>query len=273
MTNDTATASTPILVERRGAALWLRLNRPQALNGLDPEILDGLEAGLDAAAADADVRCVVIGAEGRAFCAGADLAFASSLGDAPHPGGRFDAATLFLHRVREVFDRIEAFEKPVIAAIEGVTVGGGLELALCCDIVVAAESAPIGDGHAKFGQIPGGGGTARLPRRVGVSFAKRLMFTGELLPATDYLHTDLVDRVAKDGQVVEAVDSLVDQIAGKSPVGVARMKSLIHDSLEVPTPLALTAELEQSDLHRRSADWREGIDAFNGKRNPTFTGS
>jgi enoyl-CoA hydratase len=261
----------PVLEYRRGPALWLHLNRPAALNGLNPDLIAALSRGLDAAQ-DESVHVVVVTGEGRAFCAGGDLAFAQQTQRATRPAGRLDHAQLFLREVRGVLDRIETFEKPVIAAVQGLAIGGGLELAMACDLIIAARSAQIGDGHAKFGQIPGGGATVRLPRRVGVSLAKRLMFTGELLAADAFVGTDLIDSVVDDDELVDAVDALVEQIAAASPVGLARMKMLINGSFDVPTAVGLSNELEQSALHQTSEDWHEGIAAFNEKRTPNFTG-
>lgn len=263
---------TAVLQERRGPALWLRLNRPEVFNGIDQDVLDGLTAGLDAAAADPDVRVVVLAAAGRAFCAGADLRYARSLADAPAPPGAASAGNAFLHRVRAVLDRIESFPRPVIAAANGIAGGGGLELLLVCDLVVASRAARIGDGHAVYGQIPGGGASVRLVRRLGLSTAKHLMFTGELHPAERYLGTDLVVDVVDPEELVTAVDRLAAQIAGRSPVGLAAMKRLANDAHDTPLPVAVLRELEASALHERSADWREGITAFAEKRTPEFPG-
>lgn len=263
---------TSVLRERRGPALWLRLNRPEVYNGLNPDILDGLTAGLDAADADPDVRVVVLAAEGAAFCAGADLRYARSLTDAPAPDGFLSANNAFLHQVRALFDRIETFRKPVIASVNGVAVGGGLELVLVCDLVVASRTAKLGDGHAVYGQIPGGGASVRLVRRLGLSTAKHLMFTGELFGAERYLGTDLVTDVVDPDELVAAVDRLAAVIARRSPVGLAAMKRLAHDAHDTPLPVALTRELESSALHQRSADWLEGITAFAEKRTPDFPG-
>lgn len=263
---------TAVLRERRGPALWLRLNRPEVFNGIDQDILDGLTEGLDEAAADPDVRVVVLAAAGKAFCAGADLRYARSLADAPTPPGAASAGNAFLHRVRAVLDRIESFPKPVIAAVNGVAVGGGLELILVCDLVVASRAAKIGDGHAVYGQIPGGGASVRLVRRLGLSTAKHLMFTGELHPAERYLGTDLVVDVVDPEDLVAAVDRLAAQIASRSPVGLAAMKRLANDAHDTPLPIAVLRELEASALHERSADWREGITAFAEKRTPEFPG-
>jgi enoyl-CoA hydratase len=268
----TSTLTAPVLQERRGAALWLTLNRPDVLNGLNQDVLDGLTAGLDAAAADPSVRAVVLAATGRAFCAGADLTFARGLAEASAPDGEASAANAFLHRVRVVLDRIESFRTPVIAAVNGVAVGGGLELVLVCDLAIAARSAKLGDGHAVYGQVPGGGASVRLVRRLGLATAKHLMFTGQLHPAERYLGTDLIVDVVADDGLVEAVDALVEVIASRSPVGLAAMKRLANAAHDTPLPVAVTRELEVSALHERSADWSEGISAFAEKRSPHFPG-
>lgn len=267
----TTVSSAQVLHERRGPALWLRLNRPDTLNSLNQNILDGLSAGLDEAEHDPQVRCVVISAVGRAFCAGADFTYVQSLATAGADGA-YSASNRFLRRVGPVLDRIEAFPKPVIAAINGLTVGGGLELVLCCDLAVAARSARIGDGHATYGQIPGGGASVRLPRRLGLSRAKHLMFTGDLFPAEYFGGTDLLTAVVDDDALVDEVDRLSISIAAKSPVGLARMKMLANDALDVPLPIGLRTEVEQSALHEKSEDWREGISAFTEKRTPHFPG-
>jgi enoyl-CoA hydratase len=267
------TPDDAVLIEQRDSALWLLLNRPATMNGLNQELLDGLHRGLDRAAADHDVRCIVIGALGRAFCAGGDLAYAQFLAAQPPDPGRYSHGQLFLRRVRDLFDRLEAIDKPTIAAIQGTTVGGGLELVLCCDLAVAARSARIGDGHANYAQIPGGGASVRLTRRLGLSRAKHLMFTGQLYAAEFFENTDLLTAVVDDGLLDTEVASIAAHIATKSPVGLARMKMLANDGLQVPPQVGLTMELEQSALHETSADWREGIAAFNEKRTPKYIGS
>jgi enoyl-CoA hydratase/carnithine racemase len=262
--------SDDVLTECRGPALWLRLNRPKALNGLAPALLDGIEAGLDIAEADPDVHAVVLAAEGRVFSAGADLKYIQGLFCDPENAAERQAA--FLRRVGRTLDRIEAFGKPVIAAVHGLALAGGLELVLCADIVVAARSSGFGDAHANYGLIPGGGGSLRLPRRVGPSLAKLMMFTGEPVPAAELAHTDLVTRLVDDDQLVAEVDRITASIAAKSPLGLARMKQLANDGVESPAPAALRREIEVSVLHMHSADFREGLDAFNTKRTPKFTG-
>lgn len=267
-----ADADDAVLIDQHDGALWLRLNRPTTMNGLNQDLLDGLHRGLDRAASEPDVRCLVIGAVGRAFCAGADLTYIQSLAAQPRPARRYSAGQLFLRRVRDLFDRLEAIDKPTIAAIQGITVGGGLELVLCCDLAVAARSARIGDGHANYAQIPGGGASVRLTRRLGLSRAKLLMFTGQLHPADWYAGTDLLTGVVDDELLEDEVATIAAQIASKSAVVLARMKMLANDGLRVSPEVGLTMELEQSALHETSADWHEGIAAFNEKRTPKYIG-
>jgi enoyl-CoA hydratase/carnithine racemase len=261
-----------VLQEHRGSALWLRLNRPEVFNGLNQDMIDGLSVGLDTAEADPAISAVVLTAAGKAFCAGADLRYARSLAQAPAPPGFASAGNAFLHRVRDVFDRIEAFDKPTIAAVNGVTVGGGLELVLACDLAIASRAAKLGDGHAVYGQVPGGGASVRLVRRLGLATAKHLMFTGELHPAERYIGTDLLIDVVDPDELVPTVDRLIEVIASRSPVGLAAMKKLANNAHDTPLPTALTRELDASALHERSADWQEGISAFADKRTPDFPG-
>ncbi|GAB3571293.1 enoyl-CoA hydratase/isomerase family protein [Amycolatopsis endophytica] len=251
-----------VLTERRGATLWLRLNRPHALNSLTDGLLDALSRGLDIAASDKDIRVVVVAGEGRAFCAGADLlAF-------PEP----DAVRDFLHRVGMVFDRIESFPKPVIAAVHGIAAGGGLELLLCADLVVASRSARFADAHANYGLLPGAGGSVRLPRRIGPARAKHLMFTGAALPAEEFANTDLVTIFTENERLVEETDALAESMAGKSPLGLAAMKQLVAEGLEIDAAEALRRERDRLIAHARSSDFAEGIRAFSEKRTPVFTG-
>jgi enoyl-CoA hydratase len=260
-------------VERRGAGLWLRLNRPDALNGINDAVLTEIERGLDAADADDSIRAVVIGAHGRAFCVGADLkAIAAGRGVAGEQLEADSAFRGFLRRVGSTFNRIERSPKPVIAAVQGIAVAGGLELVLCCDLVFAARSASFGDGHANYGLLPGGGGSVRLPRRIGQSRAKYLMFTGSTFPAADFKETDLVTELVGDDELVPRVDAVVEQIARKSALGLARMKVLVTGGSVGAVENALRNELRTLELHEQSDDFAEGLAAFNEKRRPVFTG-
>jgi enoyl-CoA hydratase/carnithine racemase len=258
-----------ILVEKRGTALWLTINRPHALNALTLDVADAMSAALRSAAEDPGVRVVVITATGRAFCSGADLKTVN----ASITGADETDQIGFTARLAALFDQIEASKLPVIAAVNGLALAGGLELLLACDLVLAAESARIGDGHANYGLLPGGGSSVRLPRRIGPTRAKYLLFTGELLPARELEQAGLVNAVVPDDHLEGAVEELVAKLATKSPLGLSRMKWLVNDGLEQPTPTAVRLELALSDAHRYSHDMREGLTAFNEKRRPQFSGT
>lgn len=269
---STAEGADHVLRERRGAGLWLRLNRPDGLNGITPGVLSGLRAGLDGATDDPDVRAVVLTGQGRAFCAGADLHHVSSLADVPAPAGSPSARIGFLREVRALFDRIEAFGKPVVAAVNGLALGGGMELLLTADFAIAARSARLGDGHAVYGQVPGGGASVRLVRRLGLSTAKYLMYTGTLFPAEHFLGTDLLVDVVDDDELETTIEALVETLASRSPVALAAMKALADAAHDTPQPVALDREIETVAIHEHSADWLEGITAFAEKRTPHFPG-
>jgi enoyl-CoA hydratase/carnithine racemase len=257
-----------VLVEHKGAAVWLTINRPHALNALTLEVADEMSAAILAAEDDPDVRAIVITAVGRAFCAGADL---KKVNESITGASDVDQIA-FTARLAALFNQLEASRLPVIAAVNGLALAGGLELMLVCDLVFAAESATIGDAHSNYGLLPGGGSSVRLPRRIGPTRAKYLLFTGDLLPASELEAAGLVNRVVPDEELDSAVTALVAKLAEKSPLGLARMKWAVNDGLEQPTATAMRLELALSDAHRHSEDMREGLAAFNEKRRPRFTG-
>lgn len=257
-----------IVYEKKGGAAWIRLNRPSALNTLSPELVSQFDRALDDAAVSPDVNAVVVIGTGRAFCAGADLKFLGTLPESERAG----ATAAFLQKVLELMMRIERFSKPVIGAVNGIATGGGMELLLCCDLVIADERSRLGDGHANYGLIPGGGASARLPRKIGPTRAKYLLFTGELLPASYFLEAGLVNEVATEGKLESAVEGLIAKLANKSPLGLRRMKELVDDGLEQPRDVALRNELIFGGLHASSFDQQEGLAAFNEKRKPQFRG-
>ena len=265
------TAGDVVRQERRSDTLWLWLDRPEQSNAISPDVVQGLDRGLDAAESDASIRSVVLAANGPVFCAGADLTHVRTLLDAPS-SGTDSPMSAFLRRVGQTLDRLERLPKPVIAAVQGPAIAGGLELILCCDLVVAGRSATFADGHAQFGFIPGGGASVRLTRRIGLSRAKHLMFTGSAVPAEGLIGTDLLTDVVDDAELVPAVTRLTDAIARRSPIGLQRMKQLAAGAWDTPLETALRMELDQAALHERSHDLAEGIDAFTHKRRPIFVG-
>ena len=258
---------TAITYERRGAAGWITLNRPAALNSLSVAMMRELADVLPKAATDESLRALVITGNGRAFCAGADLKEVATLNDALGPG-----EPDFLDRVGAVFGALRSFPKPVIAAINGITMAGGLELVMACDLVFAAESAKIGDAHSNFGVFPGAGGAAILPRRVGITRAKYLLFTGDALPARELMAMGLVNQVTPDDGLVAAVDAMVEKLSTKSPAVLRRMKEVANRSLDQSQQASLTDEMLNLRDHGRSYDMAEGLTAFREKRKPQFKG-
>lgn len=255
-----------VLTEMRNDAMWITLNRPDALNSITPGIVDGINAALDRATSEG-AHAIVLTGSGRAFCAGADLKFIRG-------ESKEDTAALgsFLTTILALMERLETFPAPVIAALNGLTLAGGLELMLCCDLVIAARSAKLGDAHANFGLLPGGGSSVRLPRKIGPTRAKYLLFTGEFLPAETFVSAGLVNEVVDDDALQAAVERLVSKLASKSPLVLRRMKALVDDGLEQPVGVALRQELLASEVHTYSHDMNEGLAAFEAKRKPKFTG-
>ena len=260
-------AEQVVLFEIRNNVGWITLNRPTAMNALTPGVLAGIDAALDEFQKHPEVRAVVFTGAGRAFSAGADLKFIRE-----SSGGNPRALQDFLQAVYTVLNRIEHFPRPTIAAVNGLALAGGLELVLCCDLVIAAESAKLGDAHANFGLIPGGGSSVRLPRKVGPTRAKYLMYTGEFFPARELVAYGLVNEVVPDGELTTAVEKLVGKLANKSPVGLEKMKYLVDDGLNQTADTALRLELLAFDLHMNSEDVKEGLAAFEQKRTPQFKG-
>lgn len=258
--------SDALLLELDGPVARLILNRPKAMNALNLEVLSHLEELLPELAANAAVRVVVITGAGQAFCAGADLK--EVLAGSSLPAGERD----FLDRASAVFNTLREFPKPVIAALNGVTMAGGLELAMCADIVVAAESAQIGDAHANFGVYPGAGGAAVLPRLVPANVARYLLFTGKTLSASDMRQYGFVNEVHPDTELAEAADKLARIIASKSPIALQRMKAVASHSADKSRADALLHEQVMLREHLRSWDLQEGLQAFADKRAPEFQG-
>jgi len=261
---DTAKKTEELQQQRGDAVLWLKLNRPQALNSLTLSLVDALTAAIKDAENDPDVRVIVLTGEGRAFCAGADLKDPAR--NRPESGAEFVKA------IGALTELIEACPRPVIAAINGIAVAGGLELVLACDLIIAAESARLGDAHSNYALFPGAGATVRLPRKVGLNNAKLLMFTGDMHPATEWKALGLVNQVVADEDFIDAVSDLAKKLASKSPLVLARMKQALNDAMDQPLSIALRYERALSNLHHFSADRVEGLAAFKEKRAPKFLG-
>ncbi|CAN5726248.1 enoyl-CoA hydratase-related protein [soil metagenome] len=252
-----------VAVEERVATITI--NRPDKRNALNAAVRRDVVAALDALRGDEDVRVIVFtGAGDKAFIAGADIAeFAERT-----PLEQRDAMS-----VRRVFDEIAAYPKPTIAMINGFALGGGCELALACDMRIAARSARLGQPEIRLGLIPGGGGTQRLPRLVGAGRALRLILSGELIDAAAAERMGLVDEVVEDDVLREHVMTLARTIAGYSPVALRLAKEAVATSLETPLAAGLAAERELFITAFGSDDRREGVAAFLEKRDASFRGS
>ena len=247
-----------------GGIARIVLNRPQQLNAISPGLLEDLGRACDAIERDPGVKVVALTAAGRAFCAGADLKTVKEL--SPDPV-RWSGFIGHWHRV---FDRIEALAVPVIAGVHGLALAGGLELLLVADLVVADEEARLGDQHANFGLVAGGGGSQRLPRLIGARRAKELMLLGGWLTARQALEWGLVNRVAPAGTLAEAVDEWAGAIAAKSVSASRTVKALVARAGDLDLASGLAVERELVGHHMRSPDAAEGLAAFAEKRTPVF---
>lgn len=256
-----------IVQEQRGAIAWLTLNRPAERNAVNARMVEELHHALGAVQSDAAIRVVVITGAGAAFCSGADLK--GLQGVLRNAAGDDD----FSVRTQAMLRRLRSLPKPVIAAVNGLAVAGGLELAMCCDVVVAAESARIADGHANFCVFPGGGGAAVLPRKIGLNRAKQMLFTGDFVDVRQLQIWGLINEVVPDDQLEARVASLAERMAIKSSLLLRRMKEVVNQSLDQPLEAALSHEMLECRQHMRSDDFREGLAAFHEKRVPVFRGT
>ena len=261
LTEDRNTLS----VERVGRTLWIIFQRSQQMNAMSMQMLDEMADTLAQAMDDDEVRAVVLTGAGRAFCAGADL---KEVAEAKLKPGEPD----LLDRVERAFGLIRNGPKPVIAAVNGLALAGGLGLVMACDLVFAAESATLGDAHSNFGVFPGAGGAAILPCRIGLNRAKYLLFSGDQIPAREMMDCGLVNRVVPDDALRDTVQAFTDKLADKSPAVLRRMKAVANRAMNVDEPSALAEEMLNLRAHMRSWDFREGLTAFAEKRKPQFRG-
>lgn len=253
-----------VIAHRQEQTLRLTLNRAHAMNALSFDLVAALLEQLRAAASDDSIRVLIITGSGKAFCAGADL---KNLNEPRQPG-----EPDILDRVVELLDTLRSFPKPVIAAVNGLALAGGMELMMCCDLVYAGESARIGDAHCNYGIVPGGGGAAIMPRLLPLPIAKYLLFTGEFLPASALLQYGLLNDVVPDTQLLDTVASVAAVISRKSPIGLQRAKRVTNEALDKTAADALRDERLAARDQFRSWDFREGISAFIEKRTPDFRG-
>ena len=251
--------------ERYDAVALVTIDNPP-MNALSAALLDELEAEIETLDADDAVRAIVLrGAGERAFVAGADIKEFPSLRETASEGGS-------ARGIQRVGHRMDAARTPFVAAIQGFCLGGGLELALCCDIRVCSDDARLGQPEIKLGLIPGGGGTQRLPRLIGAGRAMLLNLTGEFVDAQTARAWGLVERVVPAAELEAAALEVAGQIAAQSPHAVAVLRELARTTRDLPLEEGLRREADAFVRCLRSEDGAEGVAAFIEKRAPTFTG-
>ena len=241
------------------------IDNPASLNALNAPTLTQLDQVFDQLAGNSEVKGVIITGGGeKSFVAGADInEFLQVKGD---------AAAGFMARGQRIFDKIEAFDRPVIAAVNGFALGGGNELAMCCDIRIAAENALFGQPEVTLGLIPGYGGTQRLPRLIGPGKAKEVIFADERMSAQEALRVGLVQRVVPKGQAVEEAKKLLKKIMSKGPVAIKMAKKAINEGLGLSLRTGLDLEVQCQSVCFASEDKDEGAKAFLEKRPANFKG-
>ncbi|MDR7868237.1 MAG: enoyl-CoA hydratase-related protein [Sporomusaceae bacterium] len=247
----------------RGIAM-ISMNRPEAMNAFNADTLGELEAVLAVVEEDPAVGAVIITGVGKAFVAGADIAMNKGL--APIEGREVSV------RGHRLFSKIENLGKPVIAAVNGYALGGGCELALACDIRVAAEKAKFGLPEVSLGIIPGWGGTQRLPRLIGKGRAKYYAMTAEMIDAAEACRIGLVNKVVAAEELLPAAKHIANVIMSKGPVAVRLVKAAINNGLKMDLDSALAYEVETYTTSFSCEDRTEGMTAFLEKRSPRFQG-
>jgi enoyl-CoA hydratase len=251
--------------ERRGEVALLTLSRPEQLNALSSRMLGALAARVAEVAADPALRAVIVTGSGRAFAAGADIAEMQRM--------TAQEALAFSRLGHDSFAALEALPVPVIAAVNGFALGGGLELALACDWIYAARRARLGQPEVNLALIPGFGGTSRLPRRVGPGWARELVLTGEPVGAETAERIGLVNRVFEDeAALLEGALATAQALAKKGPLALARAKRVLHEGQDADVRLAHALEQQAFAALFASEDRDEGLAAFVEKREPRFRG-
>lgn len=250
--------------ERRDGVAVLTINRPKVLNALNPQTLAEIAGHVDTCRREA-VRCLIVtGAGERAFVAGADIAVMAAMSGVE--------AREFARRGQAVMRSLEELPVPVIAAVNGFALGGGLELALACDFIYAAENAKFGQPEVNLGIIPGFGGTQRLARRIGLGLARQLTYSGDMIDAAEALRVGLANRVLPPGELMPEVTRVADDLAGKAPIAIQEAKAAINAGADMALEEGCRYEAEAFAVTFGTEDRREGMAAFLAKRKAGFTG-
>jgi enoyl-CoA hydratase len=251
-----------VLLEREDAIALVRLNRPERMNALSMQLMNELVGALEGLDADSDVRCIVLAGDERAFAAGADI---EEMAEAT-------AMEMLAQRRIAQWDAIRKLTTPLVAAVSGYCLGGGCELAMACDLIVASETAQFGQPETGLGIIPGAGGTQRLSRAVGKSKAMDVVLTGRFLDAREAERGGLVARVVSREAWLEEAKRVAREIAAKGPIAQRLAKESVNRAFETTLESGLDYERKALYLAFASEDAREGLTAFVEKRKPTFRG-
>ncbi len=254
-----------VLFEKTEGIATITFNRPDKLNAMNREMVKELDRALDEVAQDEEIRVLVLTGQGRAFIAGADVSTFLELD--PLSGKRF------AERAHKVFAKLERLDLPVIACVNGFALGGGLEIAMACDFIYAAETARFGQPEVNLGIIPCVGGTQRLARLVGKGLAKELCLTGRLIDASEAKTIGLAAQVFPSETLQEECLKVAKSLAEKSRVALRAMKQAINRGFEVDLASGCAMEIDAFAICLASPDAREGTRAFLEKRKPNFTGS
>ncbi len=254
-----------LLVEEKDSVSIITLNRPKMMNSFNFEMLNALKKEIDEIRFNGNIRVVIIKGSGdRAFCAGADLKERITLSE--------DEVKKFIFTIRNLFSSIEYLNKPVIAAVNGVALGGGTELALACDIRIAAETASMGLTETRLAIIPGAGGTQRMPRLVGKGKAKELIFTGRRVSADEALEISLVNKVCPPERLLDECLEMAKMICETGPVAIEQAKYAINNGFETDINTGLAIESNAYWVTIPTEDRLEGLASFREKRKPVYKG-
>lgn len=256
----------PVRLRIEEGVAWITLDRPRSLNAFSQSLMDRLNVVLDEIDADGRARVIVVTGAGDAFSAGGDLKEFKARLDT----GRHDELLAFIEYTATTLTRLEDSVRPVIAAVNGTAVAGGLELVLCCDMVLAAEHAMIGDGHLRYGVLPGAGGATRLVQKIPHNIASRLLMTGELVSAEFLRDAGLVNEVLPAPDLLIRAAELANQIAALSPTALGHVKRVSREARSQPASIGLKLELSAFQSYVHSRDLHEGMSAFSERRTPEF---
>ena len=243
---------------------YITLNRPEKLNALNPEVFSLLDTYITRFTAHSDARVAILHGNGRSFAAGADIEHYVGLSALEYAE--------FMRSGNEVQSKFAECPKPIIAAVHGYALGGGFELALACDLIVASPDAQLGLPEVKLGLLPGGGGTQRLPRLIGATRSAELLMTGRRITGPEAIDWGLALGIGDAVNVLEAAESLARQIAEQAPLPVRMAKALLRSGGQMPLSAALALEQAMGAVLYTTEDAHEGIAAFVEKRSPEFRG-